>query len=114
VVEADPHYQPCLLQSAILAPLRVFRQAGRDSSVTLYGSLQNELPSLNEEKFMDTNKPDTEIEKDVLHIENQSKLSAEAIAKAVAHHEKNHKGDHKQNAAVSIDSGKKPSSGKPK
>jgi hypothetical protein len=63
---------------------------------------------------MDTKKPDTEITNDVLHIENQSKLSPEAIAKAVAHHEKNHKGDRKENGAVSIDSGKRPGSGKPK
>jgi hypothetical protein len=57
---------------------------------------------------MDTNKPTTENTSDVLHIENQSKLSPEAIAKAVAHHEKNHKGDHKENAPISIDSANKP------
>jgi hypothetical protein len=34
VGEADSHYQPCLLQSVILVPLRVFRQAGWDRSVT--------------------------------------------------------------------------------
>lgn len=69
---------------------------------------------MNEERFMVTNKPDTAIENDVLHIENQSKLSAEAIAKAVAHHEKNHKGDHRQNAPLSIDSRNKPRTEKSK
>jgi hypothetical protein len=44
VVEADTRDQPCLPQSAIDAPLRVFRQAGRDSSGTQHGSIQIERP----------------------------------------------------------------------
>jgi hypothetical protein len=45
VAEADTWSLPCLPQSAFPAPLGIFRQAGRDSSVILHGSLQME-PSL--------------------------------------------------------------------
>jgi hypothetical protein len=46
---------------------------------------------------MSTNtSPQTE----VLHSQNQSKLSAEEIAKAVAHHNKHHSAAKDQNAAA--------------
>lgn len=51
VAEADEEDQPCLPQNARSAPLRMFRQARRDSSVTLCGSLQIERPALKEEKL---------------------------------------------------------------
>ena len=60
---------------------------------------------------METTKTDAAITDDVLHIENKSKLSPAAIAKAVAHHEKNHKGDQKHDESAS---GKKTEAGKSK
>jgi len=39
---------------------------------------------------MDKTTPSTAPETDVLHFENQSKLSAAEIAKAVAHHNHHH------------------------
>jgi hypothetical protein len=112
VAEADVWDQPCLPQSAFPAPLRVFRQAGRDSSVTLHGSLQIERPPLKKEKSMETTKSDTSITNDVLHLGSESKLSAEAIAKAVAHHNRHHSGDQPQQAAAKAGAGKKGKSGK--
>jgi hypothetical protein len=44
---------------------------------------------------MESSKPDTSMTNDVLHIPAESKLSAEAIAKAVAHHNK-HRGGGRQ------------------
>ena len=43
----------------------------------------------------ETNSPDN-----VLHSDNQSKLSAEQIAKALARHNKNHSADKAANAAL--------------
>jgi hypothetical protein len=57
---------------------------------------------------MERSKPDTSITNDVLHIPSESKLSAEAIAKAIAHHNKHHSGGEQQkNSAVKPGSGKK-------
>jgi hypothetical protein len=42
-------------------------------------------------------KSDSAIKNDVLHFEDHSKLTAEEIAKAVAHHNRHHKGDHTEN-----------------
>jgi hypothetical protein len=61
---------------------------------------------------METTKPDTAIEADVLHIESQSHLSAEEIAKAVAHHNRHHSGDQPQQAAAKLEAGKKGKQGK--
>jgi hypothetical protein len=47
---------------------------------------------------MEENKSDSAIKNDVLHPENHSKLTPEEIAKAVAHHNRHHKADHKENA----------------
>ena len=51
---------------------------------------------------MEKDQPDPAIESDVLHIESKSKLSAEEIAKAIAHHNRHHGGDQPQQAAVKI------------
>jgi hypothetical protein len=46
---------------------------------------------------MEQNKSESAIASDVLHSENHSRLTPEEIAKAVAHHNRHHKGDHKEN-----------------
>ena len=52
---------------------------------------------------------------DVLHAENPTKLTAEEIAKAVAHHNRHHGGDHSQNPpAAKMGAGKKKMPAKPK
>ena len=51
---------------------------------------------------MEKSQPDPAIENDVLHIENKSKLSAEEISKAIAHHNRRHGGDQPQQAAAKI------------
>ena len=47
---------------------------------------------------METKKTDPAIENDVLHNADHSKLTPEEVAKAIAHHNKKHKGDSAQNA----------------
>lgn len=47
---------------------------------------------------MDPNPTAKSIEDDVLHFENNSRLTPEEIAKAVAHHNKNHPEGGKQEA----------------
>jgi hypothetical protein len=47
---------------------------------------------------MEQNQPKSSVASDVLHFENQSKLTPEQIAKAVAHHKKGHSGDRKVKA----------------
>jgi hypothetical protein len=101
---------PCLPQSAFPAPLRIFRQAGRDSSVPMYGSLQMERLPLKKEKSMETVKTEPAIANDVLHL-GGSKLSPEEVAKALAHHNRHHSGDQPQQAAAKL-AGKKGKSGK--
>jgi hypothetical protein len=61
---------------------------------------------------METTKTDPTIEKDVLHLGSGSKLTAEQIAKAVAHHNRHHSGDQPQQAANKTASGKKGKQGK--
>jgi hypothetical protein len=62
---------------------------------------------------MEVAKSDSAIEADVLHLGSESKLSAEAIAKAVAHHNRHHSGDQPQQAAAKVAGGnKKGKSGK--
>jgi len=111
VTEADARSLPCLPQSAFSVPLGIFRQAGRDSSVTLYGSLQMR-PPLKKENSMDQSKTDPAIENDVLHLGSKSQLTAEEIAKAVAHHNRHHSGDQPMQAAAKISGNKKGKSGK--
>lgn len=77
-----------------------------NSSVTSNGKLQIEYPPLHQEESMDSSKPETSTN-DVLHIPAESKLSAEAIAKAVAHHNKHHGGGQEKNPATKPNSGKK-------
>jgi hypothetical protein len=80
--------------------------------VTLCGSLQIERPALKEENPMDTAGSNNSVATDVLHLGSQSKLSAEEIAKAVAHHKRHHSGDQPQQAAAKAGGGKKGKSGK--
>jgi len=47
---------------------------------------------------MQENISDSTTKSDVLHSENHYKLTPEEVAKAVAHHNRHHKGDQKQNA----------------
>jgi hypothetical protein len=56
---------------------------------------------------MDENKSDIDIKSDVLHSDNPSKLTPEEIAKAVAHHNRNHPKDHSENAPAKGDQRKK-------
>ena len=51
------------------------------------------------------------IQDDVLHLGSATKLTAEEIAKAVAHHKRHHSGDQPAQAAAK-DAGKKGKSGK--
>lgn len=56
---------------------------------------------------MEATRFNSPITNDVLHFENHSKLSAEEIAKAVAHHKRHDGGDHPQNTAAKTVAGKK-------
>jgi len=49
---------------------------------------------------METSRSNTSTANDVLHSENHSKLSAEDIAKAVAHHKRHHGENHPQTIAA--------------
>jgi len=60
---------------------------------------------------MGTTEPDKTIENDVLHL-GGSKLTPEEIAKALAHHNRHHKGDQPQQAAAKAAGGKKGKPGK--
>ena len=62
---------------------------------------------------MDTTNPDTSVSDDVLHLGSPTKLSDEAIAKALAHHNRHHGGDKTQDAAAQAATGKKPQARKP-
>jgi hypothetical protein len=62
---------------------------------------------------MDTTGPDTSVTDDVLHLGSPTKLSDEAIAKALAHHNRHHGGDKTQDAAAQAATGKKPQARKP-
>ena len=66
---------------------------------------------------MDTTGPNTSIntsiEDDVLHLGSATKLSAEDIAKAVAHHNRHHGGDKPQDAGAQAATGKKTQARKP-
>jgi hypothetical protein len=62
---------------------------------------------------MDTTNPDTSVTDDVLHLGSPTKLSDEAIAKALAHHNRHHGGDKTQDAAAQAAAGKKPQARKP-
>lgn len=55
---------------------------------------------------METSKPDSAIENDVLHLGSTTKLTPEQIAKAIAHH-KHHHGNQPSQAAASKPTGKK-------
>jgi hypothetical protein len=80
--------------------------------VTLCGSSQIERPALKKEKSMETSGSNNSIANDVLHLGSANKLSAEEIAKALAHHKKHHSGDQPQKAAAARTAGKKGRSGK--
>lgn len=54
---------------------------------------------------MDQNQTGTSVTSDVLHFENQTKLTPEEIAKALAHHKHHHHDD--QPATVSAKAQKK-------
>jgi hypothetical protein len=61
---------------------------------------------------MDTTGPDNSVTDDVLHLGSPTKLSDEAIAKALAHHNRHHGGDKPQDAAAPAN-GKKAQARKP-
>jgi len=85
-------------QSDLPAPLRVFRHAGKNLSVILYGSMQIKRHVLQQEEQMNTPESNTATQDEILHSGPGSKLSAEEIAKAVAHHNRHHGGDQPQEA----------------
>lgn len=55
---------------------------------------------------MEATKTDPAIANDVLHL-GGSKLTAEEIAKALAHHKRHHNGDQPKQAAAKMNAGKK-------
>jgi hypothetical protein len=61
---------------------------------------------------MEPIKSNSSITSDVLHLGSGSKLSAEEIAKAVAHHNRHHSGDQPKQAAAKTSGGKKGKQGK--
>ena len=61
---------------------------------------------------METTESKTSIEDDVLHL-GGTKLSAEEIAKAVAHHNRHHGGDKPKDAAAQAATGKNKQAPKP-
>jgi len=63
---------------------------------------------------MQENISDSAIKNDVLHPENHQKLTPEEIAKAIAHHNRHHKGDQKQDASKKAGPMKQQISGKQK
>ncbi len=60
---------------------------------------------------MESTKTDNAIQNDVLHLGSPSKLSPEAVAKALAHHNRHHGGEQSKQAAAKV-GGKKGKSGK--
>jgi hypothetical protein len=71
-----------------------------------------ERPPAKKEISMEPTKTDPTIENDVLHLGSPSTLSAEEIAKALAHHKRHHSGDQPQQAAAKLAGGKKGKGGK--
>jgi hypothetical protein len=63
---------------------------------------------------METAKSDSTITDDVLHLGSQSKLSAEQIAKAVAHHNRHHGANPPQTASAKPGVGKRDKASKSK
>ena len=75
--------------------------------MTLCGSLQIKRHVLKQEELMETAGSNTPIKDDVLNLGSGTKLSAEAIAKAVAHHNRHHVGGKPQDAPQKPVPGKK-------
>jgi hypothetical protein len=75
--------------------------------VILCGSLQIKRHVLKQEKQMGTTESNNSIKDDVLHLGTETKLTAEQIAKAQAHHDRHHHGDQPQQAAAKTAPGKK-------
>ena len=66
-----------------------------------------EHPALRrKERSMELTGSNKSIASDVLHFENHSKLSAEEIAKAVAHHNRHRGKDSQQTASAKVGGGK--------
>jgi len=61
---------------------------------------------------MEENRSDAAIKNDVLHSENHSRMTLEEIAKAVAHHNKHHRG--KEDAPKNGEPAKKQRDQRPK
>jgi hypothetical protein len=53
------------------------------------------------------NSASSSVSEDVLHLGSPTELSAEEIAKAIAHHNRHHSGDQPQQAAAKNAQGKK-------
>jgi hypothetical protein len=75
--------------------------------VTLCGSLQIKRPVFKQEHQMEKIESNDSIKDDVLHLGSETKLSAEQIAKAQAHHDRHHHGDQPKQAAAKVAAGKK-------
>ena len=75
--------------------------------MALCGSLQIKRPVLKQEKQMETTESNKSIQDDVLHLGSETKLSAEQIAKAQAHHDRHHHGDQPEQAAAKVAADKK-------
>ena len=70
--------------------------------MTECGSLQIKRHVLKQEEQMETTGSNTSIADDVLHLGSPTKLSDEAIAKALAHHNRHHHGDQPEQAAAKL------------
>jgi hypothetical protein len=80
--------------------------------VTLRGSLADGASSFEQERSMETSKPDNSIENDVLHLGSGTRLTPEEIAKALAHHKRHHSGDQPRQAAAKLAGAKKGKGGR--
>lgn len=63
---------------------------------------------------MEQNQSSSSEANDVLHNEEHSKLTPEEVAKAIAHHNRHHGGEHQENSPGKPEQNKKQGAGKSK
>jgi hypothetical protein len=112
VAEADEYDHPCLTQSAFFSAAEDVPPSPKGLVCDLVRQLADRAPCLERGKNMDTAGSNQSIQDDVLHLGSATKLTAEEIAKAVAHHKRHHSGDQPAQAAAKAGGGKKGKNGK--
>jgi hypothetical protein len=91
----------------MFVPFEGFSPPGRQELVCdLIRRITDGASCLNQGGFMEPTKSTAPAD-DVLHIQAQSKLTPEEVAKALAHHNRHHHGDQPANAQAKAASGKK-------